>query len=122
MRLDSGLHRFVVVGHHRKHRVGAGRFGALRQLDRLTGRIGSGAGDDADAAPRDFDGGADDAFLFCRRQRRGFAAGFADQDGGDAGINLALAKPRKGCQIDGAAFIERCGNIGYVARQPGGGS
>ena len=95
MRLDSGLHRLVVVRHHRKHRVGASRFGALRELDRLTGRIRSGAGDDADAALRHFDGGADDAFLFRRRQRRGFAAGLADQNGADAGTDLALANPAK---------------------------
>ena len=121
MRLDSGLHRSVVVGYHRQHRIGAGRFGALRQIDRLTGRIGSGTGNDADAAPRYVDGGADDVFLFRRRQRRGFAARLADQDGGDAGIDLALSKHRKGCQIHSAAFIERCRNIRYVARQPGGG-
>ena len=53
MRVDSGLHWFVVVRHHRQHRIGAGRFGTLRQFDRLTGRIRSCAGDDADATMGD---------------------------------------------------------------------
>jgi hypothetical protein len=121
MRLDSRLHRLVVVGHHREHGVGAGSFRALRQFDRLTGRIGSGPGDDPDAAPCHLDGGSNDAFPFRGRQSGGFAAGFADQDGSDAGIYLALAKFRNGCQIDGTMLIERRGNVGYVARKPGGG-
>ena len=112
MRVDSGLHRLVVVRHHRKHRVGAGRFGALRQFDRLTGRIRTCAGDDADAAMRGLDGGADDAFLFRWCQRGGFAAGLADENGADAGIDLALAKPRKSRQIDRAVVIERRRNVG----------
>ena len=120
--MDSGLHRLVVVGHHREHRIGAGCFGALCQLDRLAGRIRTCAGDDADAAPRYFDGGADDAFLFGRCQRRGLAAGFADHDRTDAGVDLPLAKLRKGRQVDLTLFIERRGNVGYVARQPRGGN
>ena len=76
---------------------------------------------DANAASRHFDGSTDDAFLLRRRQRRRFASGFADYDGGNAGIDLALTKHPKGRQIHGAAFIERSGNVGYVARQPDGG-
>ena len=90
---------------NRKHGIRAGRFGALRQLDRLTGRIGSGAGDDADAALRD------------PRRRRGrrrpaplasastaSPAGFADNDRGDAGVDLAFAKFRERRQIDARRF------------------
>ena len=53
VRMDAGLHRLVVVGHDRKHRIGARRFGAPRQLDGLAGRIRPRSGDDADAAARD---------------------------------------------------------------------
>jgi hypothetical protein len=35
MRADAGLHWLVVVGHDRQHRIGAGPFGAPRQLDGL---------------------------------------------------------------------------------------
>ena len=92
MRMDAGLHRLVVIGHDRKHRIGAGGLGAPRQLDGLAGRIRSRAGNDADAAARDLDGGADDAVVLGRRQRGGFAGGFADDDRRDAGLDLAFAK------------------------------
>ena len=47
---------------------------------------------DADATACDFDGGADDAVVLDRRQRGGFAGGFADDDRGDFGFDLAFAK------------------------------
>ena len=80
MRMDAGLHRLVVIGHDRKHRVGAGGLCAPGQLDGLAGRVRAGAGNDPDAAAGDLDGGADDAVVLGRRQRRGFAGGFTDHD------------------------------------------
>ena len=47
--------------------------------------------------------------------------GFADHDRAHAGFDLALAKLCERRQIEPIVFIERRGNVGYVARQPGGG-
>ena len=96
MRLDAGLHRLVVVRHHRKHRIGAGRFGALRQLDRLAGRIGSGAGMTR-TRPR--------AISTAVRMMPSCSAGVSVEASPvvsltrmarDAGLNLALAKHSQG--------------------------
>ncbi len=115
------MHWLVVVWHDRKHRVGAGGLGAPGQFDGLAGRIGSGAGNDADPAARDLDGGANDGFVLVRRQGRGFAGGFAGHDRRDARLDLAFAKACERGQIDRTAFVKRGGKIGDVARQPGGG-
>ena len=37
VRINAGLHRLVVIGHDREHRIGAGGLGAPRQLDGLAG-------------------------------------------------------------------------------------
>ena len=121
MRMDAGLHRLVVIGHHREHRIGAGGLGPPRQLDGLAGRIRSGAGNDADAAVCDLDGGAEDTVVLGRCQRGGFAGGFADHDRRDAGLDLALTKSCECRQIEFTVLIEGRGKIGDVTRQPCGG-
>ena len=68
VRTNAGLHWFIVVGHDRKHRVGAGQFGAPRQLYGLIGRIRSRAGNDTDAPTRDLDGSPDELVLLDRRK------------------------------------------------------
>ena len=61
----------------------------------------------ADAAAGDLDGGAHDAVLLGRRQRRGFAGGFADHDGRDARGDLAFAKSCECRQIKIAPLHRR---------------
>ena len=112
--LDFGLHRFVEVGHHRKHRIGAGRFGALRQFDCLTDRIGIRRRPRRGRGPR----AALTAVRMMLFPFRCLSASEASPlvslttNGADAGVNLTLAKHRKGRQIQGAVLVERRGNVG----------
>ena len=45
MGLHTGLRWFVVVGHDRERRIGAGGLCVFRKVDRLAGRIRSGSRD-----------------------------------------------------------------------------
>jgi len=119
--VDAALHRLVVVGHDREHGIGAGGFRPPRQLDGLFRRVRARTRDDTDPAARNVDGGANDEFLFGRRERRGFASGFTDHDGGNSGRDLALAKPRERADVDAARLIEWGRKIRDVACEPGDG-
>ena len=121
VRVNAGLHRLVVIGHDRKHRIGARRFGAPGQLDGLAGRIGSGAGNDANAAARDLDGGADEASCSAGVRVEASPAVSPTTIAETPGFDLAFAKLRERRQIDRTVFVERGRKIGDVARQPGGG-
>jgi hypothetical protein len=86
------LHWLVVIGHDRKHSVGAGCLGTPGEPNGMPGRVGDGAGDNPTPTTGDIDRGADDQLLLGRRQCRGLARRLADHERGNTGRDLALAE------------------------------
>ncbi len=113
VRLNAGLHRLVVVRHDRKHRIGAGSFGAPRQLDGLAGRIRSRPGNDSDAAPRDLDAVADDAVVLepasGSKLRRRFRRRRSPARPLRSAVRKALRRPRRSNAPSSSKGVGRSG-------------
>src|SRR5579883_575573 len=119
MRRDAVLHRLIVIGHDRHHRIGARGFGEASKLDGVAGRVRACAGNDLGASMNDLDGGADEIFLLGQRERGGLTRRLGHDERGCARFELALTQPREGFGVDFPVLIERRREIGNAACQPG---
>ena len=92
MGVQAILDGFIVVGHDGENRVGASGLCVLRQLDRVSRRIGSGSGDDRNAAARDINRDANENVMFRRPQCRSLARRPAYHECSCTLANLAFAE------------------------------
>ena len=106
MAVQAILHRLVVVGHDGEDGIGASGFRVLRQLDRMSRRIGSGSGDDRNSAARDINRNANENVMFCRPQRWRFARCSADHKCGGTLADLAFAEMFECGDIDITIIIK----------------
>jgi hypothetical protein len=101
------LRRLVVVRHHRQARGGAGFLGRLGELDRLGGRVASGAGDDRDAALGVLDGDADQRLVLVEVDGRRLAGGADDDDAVGALGDVPVDEALEALEVERAVFLHR---------------
>ena len=100
--VEPFLGRLVVIGRDDERAVGARLLGVAREVDRLRGRVGAGAGDDRDPPLRHLDAELDDALVLGMAQGRRFAGRAARHDGVRPFLDLPVDEALKALLVDGA--------------------
>ena len=104
--VEPPLGRLVVVGRNEQRRVGPDHLGMAREADRLPGVVGSGAGDDGDAAPRRLDRKLDDPVVLLMGERGRLARRAARHESARAALNVQVDEPRE-CGLIDLAIAKR---------------
>ena len=105
MAVQPFLRRLVVIRHHRKAHHRARRLGKLRKLDRLSGGVGAGTGDDRNAVPGMLDRGFNQQTVLVKINRWRLTGGTDNDDAVGAFGNLPVNQFAKCIQIQPAILI-----------------
>ena len=109
----------VVIRHHLQRRIRADAFGKTGQLNGLSSRITTGAGNDWNPAGHMGNGGLDQLTMLFHRHRRRFARGAHDHDGIGAFGNMPVNQLTQRWHIQTAVVVHRGHYRNYAALDHG---